>query len=243
MTAQAARTRSSNSTTGYSGRAGSSRCYARATASRCGSGALSRHPARVRAVCRERAKCKALCRQCAMAEPDLEGVWSSTTARNAGRCAGSEWRDGADGWRGAVPLWESTAPLLRMLTSRSRSKVEPTGLIVTTARQQLTTTSRRSSRGGAVWHRRLGCPSGNPPRTRPTRGSADLRRAFRPSIPNPSLSVDDRPSAVQVDADILFSHRGLPCRGVWCDNPSLDRETGAVTGSGGPAPSCHHLWG
>ena len=29
---------------------------------------------------------------------------------------------------------------------------------------------------------------------------------------------------------------------VWCDNPSLDRETGAVTGSGGPAPSCHHLW-
>src|SRR5271168_1128304 len=29
---------------------------------------------------------------------------------------------------------------------------------------------------------------------------------------------------------------------VWCDNPSLDLETGTVTGSGGPAPSCHHLW-
>jgi hypothetical protein len=30
-------------------------------------------------------------------------------------------------------------PSFRMVTSRSRSKVEPTGLIVTTARQQLTT--------------------------------------------------------------------------------------------------------
>ena len=31
--------------------------------------------------------------------------------------------------------------------------------------------------------------------------------------------IDDRPSAVQVDADVLFCHRGLPCRGVWCEQP------------------------
>ena len=212
MTAQAARTRSSNSTTGYSGRAGSSRCYARATASRCGSRALSRHPARQSRLPRVRsASALPSVRhggtrpRGGLVEHDGEGTPGDAPAASGvtapmdgeGRCRYGEHR-----------------PSLRMLTSRSRSKVEPTGLIVTTARQQLTTTSRRSC-GGAVWHRRLGCPSGNPPRTRPTRGSADLRRAFRPSIPNPSLSVDDRPAAVQVYADILFLHRGLPCRRVW----------------------------
>ena len=40
--------------------------------------------------------------------------------------------------------------------------------------------------------------------------------------------IDDRPSAVQIDAHILLCHRGLPCRGVSCDNQS--RQTGSRHG-------------
>jgi hypothetical protein len=42
---------------------------------------------------------------------------------------------------------------------------------------------------------------------------------------------------VQVDSHVLSLHRGLPCRGVWCETRAS--QCSDPTGSGGPAPSSH----
>ncbi len=49
---------------------------------------------RTRDICRE-CPVQAACLQYALADPDLEGVWAGTTAKNGASCGGGEWRN----WR------------------------------------------------------------------------------------------------------------------------------------------------
>lgn len=58
------------------------------------------------------AKCKRSAVSAPWRNPTSRGSGRARRRRNAGRCAGSEWRDGADGWRGAVPLWRAP-PLIK----------------------------------------------------------------------------------------------------------------------------------